>query len=122
MIYVLTQLNNQYVELDGMIDGTTKFLGDGVTLNPNPTFINNGTGTAQVKDPTNALVVIGAAGATSVSATYVAGSNGDYRFLITSAFNPSTFGQGYTIVVDLTAPGGFVGHWELPAQVNVRKI
>jgi hypothetical protein len=120
--YTLIQLNNQYVEIDGLIDGATKFLGDGVTLNPFPTYINSGTGTVQIKDPTNALVVIGPASATSVNASYVVGSNGDYRFLITSAFNPQVLGQGYTIIVDLTAPGGFVGHWELPAQVNARRI
>jgi hypothetical protein len=119
---VLTQLNNQYVEVDGLIDGTTKFLGDGVSLNPFPTFVNSGSGTAKVLDPTGTPVVIGPGSATTVNAAYVASSNGDYRFLITSVFNPPTLGQGYTIVIDLTAPGGFVGHWELPAEVKARRI
>jgi hypothetical protein len=116
MLYTLTQLNNQYVELDGMLDGTTKYLGDGVTLNPNPTYINNATGTFNVNDPTGALVANGG----PITLNYIAGSNGDYRGLLTNAFNPATLGQGYTIKVDLTAPGGFVGHWELPAQVKAR--
>jgi hypothetical protein len=122
MAYTLTQLNNQYVEVDGLIDGTTKYLGDGVTLNPSPAFLNNASGTAQVKDPNGTPVVIGPGAATSVAATYVATSNGNYRFLITSVFNPTTLGQGYTIVLDLTAPGGFVGHWELPVEVKARKL
>jgi hypothetical protein len=121
MIYPLTQLNNQYVEVDGLLDGSTKYLPDGVTLNPTPTYINNGTGTVQVLDKTGTPLVIGPGSVTSVNAVYVAASNGDYRFLITSVFNPPV-GSGYKIVVDLTAAGGFVGHWELDADVKIRKI
>lgn len=122
MDYTLTKLNNQYVEVDGLIDGTTKYLGDGVSLNPSPTYLNSATGTAQVKNPAGTFEIIGPASATTVSATYVAASNGNYRFLITSAFNPTTLGKGFTIVLDLTAPGGFVGHWELSAEVKARKL
>jgi hypothetical protein len=118
MIYTLTQLNNQYVEIDGLIDGTTKYLGDGITLNPSPTYINGASGSFTVKDPTGAAVVNGG----PIALSYVAGSNGDYRGLLTNGFDPSALGQGYTIFVDLTAPGGFVGHWELPAQVLARRI
>lgn len=117
---VLTQLNNQWVEIDGLLDATTKYLADGVTLNATPTFINNGTGSIQVFGPIGTPLVIGAAGATTSALTYVAGTNGDYRALITSVFNPAV-GTGYKIVVDVTAPGGFVGHWELDAVVKVRK-
>lgn len=113
-VYVLTQQNNQYVELDGLCDGTTQ-------NNTNPTYFNNATGTAKVYDPSGNLVVIGPGSATSVSAAYVAASNGNYRFLITSVFNPP-LGSGYRIVVDLSTPGGAVGHWELQATVATRRI
>jgi len=119
MTQTLTQANNQYFELDGLLDGATKFLADGVTLNPTPGYINNATGTLQVKDATGTACVIGPAGATTAAAAYVAASNGNYRFLITSAFTAPPRGD-YTMVIDLTAPGGFVGHWELPAVVRVR--
>lgn len=115
--YALYQLSNQYVELDGLIDATTKFLADGVTLNPLPAYILNATGTFTVKDSTGAPVT----GGGPITMTYVAGSNGNYRGLLTSAFNPAA-GGGYVIVLDLTAAGGFVGHWELPATVLVRKV
>ncbi len=120
MIYTLTQLNNQYHALYGLIDGSTAKLFDGVTTNPNPTYINNATGTVQVLNSARVAQVIGPAGATTAPAVYVATSDGDYTFLITSIFNPAP-GPGYIIVVDLTAPGGFVGHWEFDAVVKIRK-
>jgi hypothetical protein len=120
MIYVLTQLNDQYHAVYGLIDGTTEKLLDGVTTNPNPTYINNATGTVKVLDPGGNPVVIGPGGALSTNALYIGGSNGDYLFLITSAFNPPVR-SGYRIIVDLSAPGGFVGHWELEAAVKVRR-
>jgi hypothetical protein len=114
LIYVLTQKNNQYVELDGLCDGTTQ------NNNP-PTYFNNATGQVQVLDPTGTPVIIGPGSATTSAAVYVASSNGNYRFLITSVFNPP-LGAKYTIVVDLTTPGGAVGHWELPATISTRKV
>jgi hypothetical protein len=120
MSYTLTQQNNQFIALYGLIDGKTAKLGDGVTPNPNPTYINSATGTVKVKNAAGIDQVIGAAGATTSSAVYLASSNGDYTFLITSDFNSPT-GSGYTIVVDLAAAGGFVGHWEFDAIVKVRK-
>ncbi len=120
MIYTLTQLNNQYHMLYGLLDGTTAKLFDGVTNNPNPTYINNATGTVQVLNSARVPQVIGPAGATSAAAAYVAASDGDYTFQITSVFNPAP-GPGYIIMVDLTAPGGFVGHWEFDAAVKIRK-
>ncbi len=120
MIYVLTQKNNQYNAAYGLIDGSTRLLPDGVTKNPNPTYVNNASGMVQVLDPSGNPVIIGPGSATTVAATYIAGSNGDYLFLITNVFNPPV-GTGYKIVVDLTAPGGFIGHWELDAVVKVRK-
>lgn len=120
LTYTLTQLNNQVVELFGLIDGTTRLLPDGVTVNPSPTYMNNASGTAKVLDATGAAVVIGPASATQVSSVYVAGTNGDYTFLITKDF-VAAVGEGYTIVLDLSTPGGAVGHWELAAVVRARK-
>jgi hypothetical protein len=120
MIYTLNPLNNQSHWLWGLIDGSTQFLPDGVTKNPTPTYINNATGTVQVLNSARVPQVIGASGATSVLAVYLAASNGDYSFTILSVFNPP-IGPGYIIVVDLTAPGGFVGHWEFDAAVKIRK-
>ncbi len=120
MIYILNPLNNQSPTIYGLFDGNTGKLPDGITTNPTPTYINNGTGTVKVYDPSGALVVIGPAGATSTDAIYVAGTNGNYRFLITSVFNPP-LGTGYRVMIDLTAAGGFVGHWDFPAVVEVRK-
>src|SRR5260370_19358965 len=120
MIYTLTQLNNQYHALFGLIDGNTRLLPDGVTVNPTPTYINSARGTVQVKDSTGTPQVVGPAGARTAAAVYTAGTNGDYTFLVTSMFNPPV-GAGYKIVVDLTAPGGFVGHWEFDAVVKIRK-
>lgn len=111
---VLTQQNNQYVELDGACDGTT-------ASNPSPTYINNATGTVKVYDPSGALVVIGPGSVTSVAITYVVASNGNYRALITSVFNPPA-GTGYKIVWDLTTPGGAQGHWERQATVQPRRV
>lgn len=118
--YTLTQLNNQTVTVYGLIDGSTRLLPDGVTVNPSPTYQNNASGTAKVLDPTGAAVVIGPAGATTVNAAYVAGTNGDYTFLITKDF-VAAIGEGYTIVLDMTTPGGGVLHEELAASVRVRK-
>lgn len=121
LTYTLTQLNNQVVEVFGLIDGTTRLLPDGVTVNPSPTYMNNASGTAKVLDPvTGNPVVIGPSGATQVNAVYVTGTNGDYTFLITKDF-VAAVGEGYTIVLDLSTPGGGVGHWELAASVRVRK-
>jgi hypothetical protein len=120
MIYTLTKLNNQYHALYGLIDGSTRLLPDGVTTNPTPTYINNATGTVQVKNSAGAAQVIGPAGATTRPAVYTSGTNGDYTFLITSDFDAAP-GPGYKIMVDLTAAGGFVGHWEFDASVTIRK-
>src|ERR1700730_4675975 len=95
---VLTQQNNQYVELDGACDGTTQ------NTTP-PTYYNNATGTVQVLTPSGTAVVIGPAGATIVAVSYVATSNGNYRALITSVFNPPV-GPGYRIVWDLATGRG----------------
>jgi hypothetical protein len=110
--YTLTQLTNQYFEIDGLIDGKTK---DSAT----PTYINNATGTFQLKDPSGVLVIIGPAGATSAAFAYVATSNGNYQALVTSVFD-APVGPGYRAIIDLTAAGGFIGHWEPPVSVRVR--
>lgn len=111
---VLTQQNNQYVELDGACDGTTQ-------NNPSPTYYNNATGTVQILNPTGTPVAIGAGNVTSLPVSYVATSNGNYRALITSAFNPPV-GPGYRIIWDLATGGGAQGHWERPATVMPRRV
>lgn len=119
MTLSIAELNNQYLCVFGLIDGLTKYLADRVTLNPNPTYINNASGTVKVLDATNTPQVIGPAGATTSALNYFASSNGDYNAPITSTFNPAA-GRTYTAVVDLTAPGGFVGHWAIPLVVKDR--
>lgn len=121
MSYILLPGNDQYVEIDGLIDGTTRFLSDGVTLNPSPTYVNNGSGTLKVLDSNGAQVVIAPSGGKTSTLTYIAGSNGGYRALITSDF-VSQPGRFYTVVIDLTTPGGGVAHWELPATVRPRVV
>jgi hypothetical protein len=113
-VYTLLQLNNQYYETDGLIDATT-------ANNPGgPSFINNATGQIQILDQNGTPLVIGPAGATTSPLVYVAASNGIYRALITAVFDPAA-GLNYTIVVDLTTPGGAVYHRELLAQVEVAR-
>lgn len=120
MIHTLYKKNGNYHIVYGLIDGTTQFLLDGLTKNPNPTYVNNATGTLQVLDKTGTPQVIGAAGATSVPATYIANSNGDYIFAITAVFDPPV-GPGYKMVVDLTAPGIEPYHKEPDAEVKIKK-
>src|SRR6266404_5627982 len=69
MIYVLTQKNNQYNAAYGLIDGSTRLLPDGVTKNPNPTYVNNASGMVQVLDPSGNPVIIGRGSAGRVAAT-----------------------------------------------------
>ncbi len=120
MSETLYKKNNQYHILYGVIDGTTEFLPDGVTRNPNPTYINNATGTVQVLDPSGTPLIIGPGSATTAPAIYVVGSNGDYLFLITSVLDPPV-GPDYKMIVDLSAPGGFVYHKEPDAVVKIKK-
>ena len=108
MIYDLQQLNNQYYELDGLVDATT-------LNNLVPTYINNATGQIEILDQSGNPVVIGPAGAMTSPLVYVAGSNGVYRALVTNVFD-DTLGRGYVIVVDLATPGGGVYHRELLAE------
>jgi hypothetical protein len=120
-MYNLLLKNNQYYETDGLIDATT-------AANPGgPTYINNATGQIQVLDQNGVPLIIGGGSVTTSSLAYVAGSNGIYRALITSLTEQSggglaPEGKGYTIVVDLTTPGGAVYHRELPAQVVVARL
>lgn len=119
MIHTLFKKNGNYHIVYGLIDGTTEWLPDGVTKNPTPTYVNTATGTIQVKDPSGALVVIGAAGATSANATYIGGSNGDYLFPIKANFDPPV-GSGYKIIIDLTASGMEPYHKEADAVVKIK--
>jgi hypothetical protein len=108
--------NNQYLEWGPVIDGTTEFLLGTTTPNPSPTYLNALTGTVSILDPSGAAVP----GANALVLSYVAASNGVYRALIQGAtFLPTTpLGQGYTVVIDLSAPAG---HWERPASIEKRR-
>lgn len=54
------------------------------------------------------------------------GTAAQYTGTIPSAFDPGAdnppnpYGGGYTLVVDMTAPGYVPQHWEIPAIVQVR--
>lgn len=117
----LLQKNNQYYETDGLVDATT-------LSNPaGPTYINNATGQIQILDQNGNPLVIGGGSVTTASLVYVGGSNGVYRALITSLIVQASSalapeGKGYTIVIDLTTPGGAVYHRELPAIVSVARL
>lgn len=118
MTLAIAELNNQYLNLLGLIDGATEFLADG-SVNPAPTYINNASGTVKIYDDSNTLQVIAPSGGTSSALAYIAASSGNYRALITSDF-VSRPGASYTAFVDVTAPGGFVGHWEIPVIAKAR--
>jgi hypothetical protein len=120
MIYTLTQQNQQYNLLYGLHTGLSHFLADGVTVNPTPTYVNDMTGTVQVLNPAGVPQVIGPAGATTTPAVYVAGTNGNYTYLITKVFYPPV-GPGYKIMVDLATPSGLDRHWEFDAVVEISK-
>jgi hypothetical protein len=100
----LYQLNDQYLEIDGLADGLTT------------TVINTAVVTATLKDSTGASV----SGLTNLSLTYVASSSGVYRGLIEDTFNPA-IGGGYTLYIDAVDGGVNKGHWEIPVVIKVRK-
>jgi hypothetical protein len=119
MIYQLLLDNEQYYETEGLVDATT--LDD-----PVPTYVNNATGQIQILDQNQQQLIIGPGDATTATLSYVAGSNGVYRALITELTSQpddedAPAGRGYTIIVDLTTPGGGVYHRELLAEVIVAR-
>lgn len=99
----LYKLNDNYIEIDGLSDG----------LDPT-TYFNAATITATLKDSSGNNVT----GATNISLSYVASSNGKYRGTVQETFNPSV--GSYTLHID-ASQGGIVGHWEVPASVKIRK-
>jgi hypothetical protein len=78
-------------------------------------YLNAATVTATLNDSTGAPI----SGATNISCNYVSGSNGDYEGTIQSTVSLVNE-PGYTLVVD-SDEGGAVGHWELEAEVIVRR-
>lgn len=101
---VIYQLNDQYVEIDGLADA----------LNPT-SYIANATVTATLVDPTGATVF------SALPLTYVATSNGTYRGVATAGTFPGTLalGGGYTLKIDGTTGVGTF-HEERKAKVAIR--
>ena len=101
---VIYQLNDQYVEIDGLADA----------LNPT-SYISNATVTASLIDPSGNAVF------TNITLTYVATSNGVYRGSVVAGTFPSTLvlGGGYILKVDGTTGAG-VFHLERKAKMAIR--
>jgi hypothetical protein len=119
VIYTLQQKNNQYYELDQLVDATT-------LANMPPSYINNATGTVKILDQSANAMILDGVSATSIPLNYVASSNGVYRALIISLLIASSnslapVGTGYTIVIDLTTPSGAIYHRELLAEVVIAR-
>jgi hypothetical protein len=102
--FTFYQLNDQFLEIDGLADGITG------------AFINTAVVTATLKDVDGVSVT----GFTNITLSFVALSSGKYRGQIQDTFNPTAQG-GYTLVIDVVDGGVDKGHWEIPAEVKVRK-
>ena len=103
---VLVKKNSQYVELTGLKDQSVA---------PN-TYVNDAVLLGTLFDATGLAV----AGLTASVGTYQAGTNGVYRFAVSS---PSTFDppeQVAIFVIDGSS-GGRALHLELPARIEVRR-
>jgi len=105
---VMFRLNDQFIEIDGLVDPTTG------------TAINGATVTATLVDESGAQVP----SLTNVALTYIAGSAGNYRGLVEQTFNPS-LGSGYTLTIKASAPGQGPDntvdlYLEIPARVAPR--
>lgn len=112
----LTIGNDQYIELDGLQDAVSLSYQD-----------NNATVTATLYDLNDAIAVNadGSAALSGIEMSYIAGSQGSYRGLVDSTFNPP-LGGGYTLNIVATVPGGAdpsgntQGEWFIPIQVIER--
>lgn len=98
----MAQLNDQYIQLDGLADGLTAAPISAATLTV--TLINQSGGNV--------------ASMTGISMAAVGGLPGSYRGLVTNAFDPP-LGSQYTAAFDGTN-GGFKIHIELPVTVAKR--
>ena len=78
-------------------------------------YFNASTVTATLYDSAGSAVT----GLTSVSFSYVSGSNGNYTGSVSESFDPS-IGTDYTLKID-ASEGSTVGHWEIPVSVRVRR-
>lgn len=103
---ILYKKNSQYIEIAGLMDKS---------VTPN-VYVNDATGTGTLYSSAGAAQ----AGATGLTANYVASSNGTYRFDI----NPSTFDPAvatdYVFKATLTS-GSKQFYIELPVSVQIRK-
>jgi len=99
----LYKLNDQYIQLDGLADDTGA-------------FINSATVLGTLYDKQNHPV----AGATALSFTYVALSDGTYKAAIPETFDPPA-GSGYSLDIDADDGAGTQGHWEIDVIVQIRK-
>jgi hypothetical protein len=100
----LYQLNDMFIEIDGLADG----------LDPG-TFYNAATVIATLKDRDGVDVP----GCIGVTLSYLPASNGNYRGIVDDPFDPPA-GGGYTLILD-TDQGGIKGHFEIKAEVKVRR-
>lgn len=97
---LMVQLNDQYVQLDGVADGLTGAAITGAVL---AVTLRDFNGTAVLNMTALTMASIGA---------------GSYRCAVTSAFNPP-LGTEYTAVFDGTN-AGLKLHIELPVTVGIR--
>lgn len=98
------QLNDQYLELDGLADGITG------------AFVNGATVTASLYDPTGAAVST----FTGIPLNYVAASSGVYRGQVPNTFDPLALGGGYVLKID-AVNGAVKAHIEVSTIVAIRK-
>jgi hypothetical protein len=96
--------NDLFIQLSGLSNG----------LDP-AEFYNAATVTATLKDRSGTNVT----DLTNVTLSYVAASDGVYRGSIPDSFD-SAVGGGYILYIDADQTG-ITGHWELAAEVKVRK-
>ena len=114
---ILFELNDQYIAVGGLIDGRTKGLNS-------PTYVTDATGTANVYDPSGALVA-GPLAFAFYSGTLVLNNKtcpgGNYlASLAGSGFDP-TPGNLYTVKIDLVSALFGTAHWEIETTVAVRQ-
>lgn len=104
MTKIIYNENDNLVVIEGLRDTSTP-----------GGYLNAATVKATLYDPDGAPI----SGATDIDCNYVSASNGDYEGTIQSTAS-LTNEPGYTLVID-ASEGGAVGHWELEAEVIVRR-
>lgn len=104
------QLNDQYLELDGL--SQNQITSSGVTVTP----VNSATVTATLYDSTNTVV----ANFNAIPLSYVSGSSGTYVGQVPNSFDPALLGSGYTLFIDAVF-NSLKLHLEVKAAVVVRR-